>query len=408
MNDRPVATGLKWRKRKSRPDVPVWFADQDAIKNGFRPKSENLSDYEHSDDLLIGRCEKLQTDLLLWRMGGTTIKGRFDGSFRALFELYQTDEESPLHTLKPGTVKIYTIYMAQLIADHGNVAIEDEETDGRMVKRWFRAWRSAKDRDQLSVALMKLAILKAAVSFGIVCRKPGCIEFQAVLKELEFDSLPGRSQAPTAEQIVAARKAAHAVDAPRRALLYALQFETTARQWDLIGQWLPMSDPKPSLVLDRGMKWVGPMWSWIDGLILSIKPTKTEDTTAVEVSFDLSVCPMVMEELALIPQEERAGPLIINERTKLPYRATPFSECWRRDFKAAGLPKEIWNRDLRAGGITEGDKAGASRDDRRTVAGHASEATTEGYERGTVSLEAHRRTMEKRVAFRPSGNTPKT
>jgi hypothetical protein len=68
----------------------------------------------------------------------------------------------------------------------------------------------------------------------------------------------------------------------------------------------------------------------------------------------------------------------------------------------------MWNRDLRAGGSTEGDRAAAPRHDRRTVAGHASEATAEGYERGTVSLEAHRRTMQKRVPFRSAGNAPKT
>jgi hypothetical protein len=109
---------------------------------------------------------------------------------------------------------------------------------------------------------------------------------------------------------------------------------------------------------------------------------------------------MVMEELALIPMEKRKGPLIIKELNGRPYDAKDFGEQWRLDFAAAGLPKEIWNRDLRAGGITEGGEAGAARDDRRTVAGHFAEKTTEGCERGTVSLEAHRRTMKARVGYR--------
>jgi hypothetical protein len=404
---RPVTTGLKWRPRKTGPDVPYWFADADAVKNGYRPKSENLKRYEHDAGLLVSRCEKLQTDLLVWRLGIKPAKPGFDGTFKALLELFQTDKKSPLHTHKPGTIKIYTLYLKQLIADHGNVAIDD--TDGRMVMDWFGDWRSKKGRDQLSVGLMKLAILKAANSFGILCRMPGCIEFEAVLGKLEFESLPARTHAPTAQQIIAARQAAHAANAPLRALLYALQFETTARQWDFIGQWLPLSDKKPSAIIDRGKKWVGPMWSWIDkNLVLNMTPTKTEDTTAVEVWFDLSVCPMVMEELALIDPEKRVGPLIINERTGLPYRDTVFSMGWRRDFKAAGLPEKMWNRDFRAGGISEGGKAGVSRDDRKTVAGHAKEETTEGYERGTVSLEAHRRTMLKRVPFRSAVNASKT
>jgi hypothetical protein len=56
-----------------------------------------------------------------------------------------------------------------------------------------------------------------------------------------------------------------------------------------------------------------------DKLMMKIKPTKTEDTTEVEVTFDSSVCPMVMAELALIPQSKRKGPMIINESTGLPY-----------------------------------------------------------------------------------------
>src|SRR6476660_4077738 len=68
------------------------------------------------------------------------------------------------------------------------------------------------------------------------------------------------------------------------------------------------------------------------------------------------------------------------------------------DFKAAGLPEGMWNRDFRAGGITEGGKAGASKDDRRKLAGHAKEETTEIYDRDQV--EAHRRVMQARKQFR--------
>ncbi len=60
--------------------------------------------------------------------------------------------------------------------------------------------------------------------------------------------------------------------------------------------------------------------------------------------------------------------------------------------------KGMWCRDLRAGGVTEGGKAGASKDDRRKVAGHAKEKQTERYDRDQV--EAFRRTMKSRTAYR--------
>lgn len=399
---RPKSPGLKYRKRAGGIFLPYWFADPKAIAAGFPVKSVNLTAVADSPRLIVQRCERLQEEMRQWMLGEGKSSDGFNGTFKSLFELYKNDPESSFRKIKPGTVRVYRTYLKRMTVYIGARRID--RCDGRDVMKWFAEWRKSdrdENRDQLSVARTCFAILKKATSFGIVCRAAGCAEFKAILDELEFERPKRRSQAPTAEQIVAVRKAAHAAGAPERALVYALQFETTGRQWDFIGQWLPLTDRKPSLVIDRGEKWVGPMWSWInDKMILSLTPTKTEDTTAVEVWFDLSVCPMVMEDLALIPEERRNGPLIAIPKTGLPYRYSHFLKAWRRDFKAAGLPPEIWNRDMRAGGITEGARSGASRDDRRTVAGHASEQMTERYERGTVSLDAHRRTMAHRVPSR--------
>lgn len=361
-------------------------------------KSANLSEYADDAARLIERCQRLQAELLQWMSGdaGTAIK--FDGTFGALINIYETDSESPYQKLKRGVRKSYDTYIVRLKKHIGSRRINN--SDGRDVKRWFAEWRADPDgTDHLPRARFVLAVLKAAVSFGIVCRLDGCRDFKAVLGELEFEAPANRTWAPTAEQVIAARNAAHAAGAPSRALVYALQFEATLRQWDVIGQWVPISDPRPSAVLHRGKKWIGPMWSAInDNMILKVKPTKTENTTAVEVAFDLSACPMVMEELAKIPSNKRTGPLIVNEFTKRPYSENSFEYGWKADFKAAGLPAGLWNRDLRAGGVTEGGKAGASKDDRRKVAGHAREETTEIYDRDQI--EAHRRVMKSRAAYR--------
>lgn len=403
---RPQSKGLKWRKRAGRPDVAYWFASPEAVQEGYSVKSVNLSRSQHDERLLLDRAERLQREMVAWLAGRKKSETRFDGTFETLLKVYQTDPESDFRTvLKPGTVKVYTTYLKKLIDHIGHLRVD--EVDGRDVKRWFAQWRIPQDgpsRDQIPAARMMLAVLKAAISFGIICRFTGCPEFKAILAELEFDMVPSRTFAPTADQIIAARKAAHAAGEPRRALAYAIQFETTLRQWDVIGQWVDLSDPKPSAIIRGRKKWIGPMWSAIDkNLILAkVRPTKTEDTTEVEVSFDLSVCPMVTEELALIPEDKRVGPLIIKEANGLPYFYEDFRLSWRKDATAAGLPKTLWNRDLRAGGITEGGKAGAAKDDRRKLAGHAREETTEIYDRDTV--EAHRRVMQSRKAFRERKN----
>lgn len=398
---RPTSPGLKWRNRKHGPPVPYWFADPKAIDMGYEVRSANLSALSDNPAALVKRARRLQDEMLLWMKGATKAGAVFDGRFNSLLEIYETDPESTFHVLKPGVKHTYGVYIGRLKRHIGEVRIG--QSDGRAVKRWFNEWRYDEDgKERLPRARMVLAVLKAAVSFGVVCRMTGVKDFQHVLGELEFPRPKRRGFAPTAEQIIAARKAAHARGAPERALVYALQFETTLRQWDIIGQWLPLSDPKPSAILHKGMKWVGMHWSAVGaGMILErVKPTKTEDTSDVDVSFDLSVCPMVCEELTKIPT---TGPMIVNSKTGLPYFADQFEDGWKGDFLAAGLSEKLWNRDLRAGGITEGGKAGASLDDRSKLAGHTQTETTEIYDRDMV--EAHRRVMEKRVAFRPKNTT---
>lgn len=393
MESRPTAPGLKWRKRKGGPDVPYWIASGAARKAKYPIKLANLSCFVDDPKTLKNRCIRLQAEMTTWLAGHKSRTPVFDGTFASLLDIYFTDPESSYRKLKPGSQHPYDIYGGKLRAHIGSRRID--ACDGRDVKRWFEVWMGAKDHRlpeaKLPSARMALCVLKAAISFGIVCRHPGCADFQTILAQLQFPTNVRRTFAPTAEQVTLARQAAHRAGFPSRALSYALQFETTLRQWDVTGEWIPLSDYRPSAVLFYGAKWIGPGWANIDqNLILHTTPTKTEDTTAATTDHDLRLCPMVMEEIARVPPENRTGPLIVDERTGLPYTYQSFKDGWRADFKAAGLPAKMWNRDLRAGGVTEGRKAGASLEDSSKVAGHSGTKTTgRVYDRDT--LEAHRR-----------------
>lgn len=396
--ERPKAPGLKWRKRGGGVEVPYWIAGNRTINLSVFGKWV-IDHFEGEADKLIRRCERLHIET---RSAGGPHTAFFNGSFASLIDLYETDPESSYRKIKPGgSLKPYLSYIPKLRAHIGELQIAD--CDGRDVQRWFKAWAGVEDLKDPAAKLPRarflFGILSAAVTFGILCKRPGCAEFGAVLKALTLPRPKRRKFAATAEQIVAVRQAARAAGAPLRALVYALQFETTIRQWDLIGQRIAMNDMRPGLVLPDGEKWIGPTWDYIDEhMILRVKPTKTEDTTEVEGVFDLSVCPMVMEELALIPAEKRVGPLIVSERSGLPYKYERFNKAWRRDFTAAGLPLKMWNRDFRASGSTEGSKAGATREDRAKIAGHSVEVQGRVYDRDEV--EAHRRVMAARSAFR--------
>jgi integrase len=169
------------------------------------------------------------------------------------------------------------------------------------------------------------------------------------------------------------------------------------RQWDVVGKWVPLSDKKASLIIDGTSKWIGPMWSQVDDNMIT--PAKTQFTTGAQVVLDLSTLPMVVEELAKVPPGARRGPLIVNPRTKLPYRNWYFGEVWRRVRNVTGIRKEVWNRDMRAAGVTEGREAGSPTDDLAKLAGHANKRTTARvYDRDR--LEASRRVAQARATHR--------
>lgn len=405
--ERPKTPGLKWRARKSGPPVPYWCASAAAIAGGYPVKVVRLS--ADNAAAMTARCVRLQAEMLDW-LGKSAAAPAFDGTWRALFRFYESDPGSPYNTaLKASTRHPYSIYLRKLTKTIGAVLIAD--CDGRDVRRWFDVWAggpAGTPGRKLAAARMALCVVKAALSWGIQCRLAGCAEFRVILREMEFESLKSRTSAPTAAEIEAARLAAHAHHRPGRALAYALQFETVLRQWDIIGEWVELGDPRPSAVLGYGRKWVGLSWSHVGpDLVLRYTPGKTDDTSGARVLIDLRECPMVLDELSKAPEGSRRGPLIIDERTGLPYRYEVYRRAWRGDATAAGLPASLWNRDIRAGGVTEARAAGALIDDLAKVAGHTDERTTaDVYDRAT--LEAQRRVAQARKAHRGRLNNPGT
>lgn len=330
---------------------------------------------------------------------------KFDGTVRALLDVYELHKRSPYRKLKPGSRVPYNHYLKRLRGHIGPVRIDD--ISGVDIFDWHDVW--SESGRYLAAAASARAVLSAAISFGIMLRFSGCVELATVVNEAK-KKLPqprSRTQTATAEQVIAARQAVHKNGRPSSALVYALEFETTLRLWDIIGQWWLMNEGGISDVLDpeRELKWFGLQWDDIGpDLILNYTPSKTTDSTRSSVSDRLTKAPMVMEELQYWPVEKRKGPAIISEETGLPYRASIFTQRWSVDRKTAGLPSTLWVRDLRASGITEGRASNVSNDDAAKVAGHNSKRTTaEVYDRAI--LEAADRFAEARIERRErSGN----
>ncbi len=145
---------------------------------------------------------------------------------------------------------------------------------------------------------------------------------QGLLADLALIEIPKpgpRTMVASPADVAPARKAARAHGAPSRALAYAIPFETALRQLDVTGQWYELDFPVISGTIVGARKWVGLEWKHIEpDLLLRYTPSKTEDTSQARIVIGLKLCPMVIEELALVPEEARQGPVIVDEQTGSP------------------------------------------------------------------------------------------
>ena len=271
MESKAKAPGLSWPRGK-----PIWRASRVAIKAEFTPKWVNLSVFAHDETALIARCQRLTVEMHDWLSGRRGRDPMFDGTVGSLIRFYQVEPHSPYHKLDASSRHPYDSYARMIIATVGSRRID--ALDGRDLIRWHVEWSAPLElgaKPRLAAARMAMIVLKTALSFGIACRLPGCAGLKLILQQQRFPTPRPRLEAPTADEIVAARQAAHALGHPLAALAYALQFEGTMRQWDVIGKWLPLSDQRASLIIDGASKWIGPMWSQIDAnLILRYTPVK--------------------------------------------------------------------------------------------------------------------------------------
>lgn len=375
------APGLRWHDKRTRP---VWHARADAVHAGYQPKAVDLSHLKDKPDMLRARCAVLQADLNLWMTGYRRWKAPDDGSIASLLDTYMSHPESPYHQLRPNTIDTYASHAGYLRAMIGERIVSS--ITGMDLMRWNREW-SAGGR-HLAKSQQMRTVLLSACAFGAALNMDGCAALSGVIRETRrtFKSPKARTQILTADQVAAVRRAAHEADSPSRALAYAIVFETTLRLFDVIGQWWP-ADRMESDVLDHdGRTWAGLRWEDVDDdLILRYVPSKTAGSTGKSIAFPLRSAPMIMEELRYWPAKKRAGPMIVNERTFLPYDTDRFQRGWRKDRAAAKLPGDVWARDLRASGITEARAAGVLLDDAAKVAGHATTKTTgDIYDRALV------------------------
>jgi hypothetical protein len=130
------------------------------------------------------------------------------------------------------------------------------------------------------------------------------------------------------------RAAAHEAGRPSIALAVTLQFELRLRQKDVIGEWdRPDAEARARITganTDGACVWDwGLVWNHIDGTILRKSTSKSNGNEVSE--HDLSHYPELLSE----KPPRGLGPLVLDERSGLPWRRSHFSRTFREIARAS-------------------------------------------------------------------------
>ena len=384
--------GLKRFPRADGTERLIWSCSPQAREAGFGTLTFNLTRLAVDWTGVEAKCQSLDAQQRMFLTSQNL--DALDMTVRGIIRRYQSHSESPYHGLQTTTRHPYDIYARKIVTAFGDRRID--RLTGLDVMRWHKAWREPDATgmpEKLGAASMALALLKSALSFAVASGAVEAATLLTMIREGDFPKPKPRTEAPDAAQIDAARRAAHELGHPGAALAFALQFEGALRQYDVVGKWVPMADPRPSDIFGSGLKWVGPRWSDVRDGILDWTPQKTAGRHGKSVRVMLTDLPMVIEELRHVPPESRHGPLV-KAPDGGPYQPDTFRRLWPYVRRLAGLPETMWNRDVRAGAITEGSNSGVSTDDLAKVAANSPRVNRNVYQRD--QFEAARRVAQAR------------
>jgi hypothetical protein len=261
-------------------------------------------------------------------------------SVAELVESYRADERYRRLGFK--TRKFYDRVTTQLLQTCGNTNLVDIKRSE--VQRLYDFWSENGKKQSMGHAV--IAMLRIYVNYGAtVLDLSECVRLSVLLRAMHFRQPRIRTERLTKEQIRLIIDKAHKQGRDSIALAQAFQAECPLRQIDVLGQWVPNSEPGISAVTYGDQKWMrGLRWESIDAnLVLHLRL----GTKAIKV--DLRKCELVMQELGRLDKSPPSGPVIVDEDTGRPYDSDKFRGLWRTIANSVGVPKNVNNADSPGG-----------------------------------------------------------
>lgn len=336
------------------PDSPINF--EELIEQKKRELAE-LAELQHLQRLAAKHNLKLVADVVQEQPSPPTppSTGKSSRTVKSLVDCYRADQRSPYRQLKFAVRKNYESSLNRLIQDIGSERVA--ELDATKIRHFYET-KWAID-GKLAMGHSLVGKLRMLSTFGsTVLNDEGCTYLAGVLANFSTRTVEARTERMTAEHVNAIRAKAREIGRASIALVQAFQFEVPElRQLDLIGEYVPLSEPGTSEIIrekhKQKQKWLrGLRWPDInEHLILRKTIKKSRRSQPQEIEIDLTQCPMILEELfGRGPKIDRSalpasGPVIVSETTKLPYAHDDFRRKWRDIANEAGVPPTIRNSD---------------------------------------------------------------
>jgi hypothetical protein len=267
----------------------------------------------------------------------------FDGTVAGLIKCYRSHDRSPYRDLRPAVRNGYDGILNRLVDEIGYLRIAD--LSGEKIKHLYTGWIEG---GKIASGHSTVAKLRLLSTFGAtILGDHDCILFSGIMHALRFKAPEARLEPMTAEYAKAIRAKAHEVGWPSIALAQAFQFELKLRPVDVIGEWVPISDPAPSSVIWGNEKWVrGLRWSDINEKLILEFSILDRLKRIKPIKVDLMDLTMVREELDRLGRDiPVTGPLIICEANGRPFSGNEFRRKWRIVATKAGVPDTVRNGD---------------------------------------------------------------
>jgi hypothetical protein len=270
-------------------------------------------------------------------------------TWAGLAHRYKTEQASPYFHIRYATREHYDTLINRIVSERGDESLAD--VDGIALDEIYDRWVAT---GKLSMAHALMGMLRTLVNFGATALKDEDCERLAVPLHRKRKSVVDpriEQQTPeqglTEEQAKAIIDKAHEMGSPSMALAQAFQFDCKLRQKDVIGEWVPKSEPGESDTFLGEEKWLrGLRWEEIDENY-TLRHVTSQGRKKLRIN--LRDKPLVMKELDRYLPRPESGPMVINERTRVPWQSANFRHVWRDVARACGISDQVKNMDSRGG-----------------------------------------------------------